>query len=126
MPWPEILNTWFKIDEPKLWATNISVEEINIQEMDHNLDIAYLEKEGTDEWNLTPRMLIKNFEKEFSHAKKVEKADIKYPIEIYNHKWKRIILDWVHRFTKIVRSGWKTIKVRKITDEIVQKTKRLN
>ena len=124
MPLPEILNIGFKTDEPKLWAIDIPIEEIDISEIDYNLDIFYLEKKGTDDWNLSPRMLIENFDKEIPHAKKTEKADLKYPIEIYKHKDKWIILDGVHRFTKAVRLGYKTIKVRKITEEIAQQTKR--
>ena len=85
---------------------------------------AYLEQDGTDDRNLTPRMLIKNFDKEISHAKKVMEVDLQYPIELYLHKGKRIILDGVHRFTKAVRSGHTTIKARKISEEIAQKTKR--
>ena len=69
-------------------------------------------------------MLINNFDKEISHAKQVEKADIKYPIEIYKHQEKWIILDGVHRFTKVVRLGYKTIKVRRVTEKIAQMTKR--
>ncbi|MBU2542929.1 hypothetical protein KJ785_05210 [Patescibacteria group bacterium] len=124
MSLPEILNIGFKVDEPKLWAVNIPIEEINISEIEYNLDIPYLEQEETDEWNLTPRMLIENFDKEISHAKQVEKVDLKYPIEIYKHQEKWIILDGVHRFVKAVRLGNKTIKVRKISKEIAQKTKR--
>ncbi len=124
MPLPDILNTGFKIDEPKLWAIDIPVEEIPISEIEYNLDIPYLEKEGTDDWNLTPRMLIKNFDKEFYHAKEVNKADLKHPIEIYLHKGEWIILDGIHRFTKAVRLGHKTIKVRRVSEEIAQMVKR--
>jgi hypothetical protein len=124
MPLPKILDTGFKTDEPKLWAVNVLVEEIAISEIDYNLDIPYLEQEGTDDWNLTPRMLIDNFDKEFFHAKKVNEADMKYPIEIYLHMDKWIILDGVHRFAKAVKLGHKTIKVRKISAEIAQSTKR--
>lgn len=70
MPLPDMLNTGFKINEPKLWAIDIPVEEIAISEIEYNLDILYLEKEGTNDWNLSPRMLIENFDKEFHHAKK--------------------------------------------------------
>jgi hypothetical protein len=124
MPFPDILDTGFKTDEPKLWAIDIPVEEINISEIDYNLDIPYLEKEGSDDWDLSPRLLIENFDTEFSHAQKVNEADLKYPIEIYFHKNKWIILDGVHRFTKAVRLGQKTIKVRKVSPEIAQLTKR--
>lgn len=123
---PEILNIGFKIDEPKLWAIDIPIEEIDISEINHNLDIPYLEKEGTDDWNLSPRMLIENFDKEVSHAKQVERADLKYPIEIYQHQGKWIILDGVHRFTKAIRLGHKTIKVRRVSEEIANKVKKTN
>ena len=124
MPLPKILDTAFKTDEPKLWAIDISVEEIVIAEIDYNLDIPYLEQEGTDDWNLTPRMLIENFDKEVTHAKRVNEVDLKFPIDIYLHQGKWIILDGVHRFTKAVRLGHKTIKVRKVSEEIAQMTKR--
>ena len=124
MPLPDILNTGFKTDSAKLWTVPIPAEEIPISEIEYNLDIPYLEQEGTDDWNLTPRMLIENFDKEFSHAKKVTEANLRHPIEIYFHKGKWIILDGVHRFTKAVRLGHKTIKVRKVSEEIAQATKR--
>ena len=124
MPLPEILDIGFKTDEPKLRKVNLPIEEISISEIEYNMDIAYLEQDGTDDRNLTPRMLIKNFDKEISHAKKVMEVDLQYPIELYLHKGKRIILDGVHRFTKAVRSGHTTIKARKISEEIAQKTKR--
>ncbi len=65
-----------------------------------------------------------NFEKEVSHAKRVTEADISHPIEIYYHQDQWIILDGVHRFTKIVQLGYKTIKVRKVSSEIAQLVKR--
>jgi len=124
MPLPEILDTGFKTDEPKLWAVDIPVEEIAISEIEYNLNIPYLEQEGTEDWNLTPRMLIENFDKESLHAKKVNEVDLNYPIDIYFHKNKWIILDGVHRFTKAIYLGLKTIKVRKVSEEIAQLTKR--
>lgn len=119
MPLPKILDIGFKINRKKLRKLDLPVEKILISELEHNLDIPYREKEGTDDRNLTPREFIKNIEKEFHHAEVIKKADISYPIEIFFHKWKRIILDWVHRFTKIVMLWHKTIKVRKIKPEII-------
>lgn len=124
MPLPDILNTWFIIDEAKLWEIELPIEEINISEIKYNLDIFYLEQEWTDDWNLSPRMLIDNFDKEIFHAEKVNKANLDYPIEIYFHKNKRIILDGVHRFTKTVLLWLKTIKVRKVPYNIIQRVKR--
>ncbi|PIT90379.1 MAG: hypothetical protein COU22_02530 [Candidatus Komeilibacteria bacterium CG10_big_fil_rev_8_21_14_0_10_41_13] len=124
MPLPDILNIGFKIDEPKLWQVDLPIEEITISELDHNLDIPYLEQEGTDDWNLTPRRLIDNLAKEVSHAQRVRGVDLKYPIEIYNNQGQWIILDGVHRFTKAVWLGQKTIKVRKVSKEVALRAKR--
>jgi len=121
---PSAIDLWFWIHEEILRKQDIPVEDIDISKLDHNLDICYLESLWTDDRNLSPKMLIKNFIYEKKHAKKVENADTIYPIEIYFFKWKRIILDGVHRYTKIYMSGVKTIKVRKITEEILPKIKK--
>ncbi len=125
MALPKILDIGFKIDDHRLWELDIPIEEINILDIDYNLDIPYLEKMGTDDWNLSPRMLIENFDKEQLHASRTRKVDLKYPIEIYKHQDKWIILDGVHRFTKAVLEGDKTIKVRKVTDEIIAKNREI-
>jgi len=124
MPLPKILDIGFKIDEPKLWNVDLPVEEILISEIEHNMDIPYLEQEGTNDWNLTPRMLVQNFDKEFHHAKQTDAADLQYPIELYFHLGKRIILDGVHRYVKALRQWEKTIKVRRVSDEIIQQVKK--
>lgn len=116
---PKEIDFGFRINnrEPDLWALDIPVEEIDIEELEHNLDIPYLEKEGTDDWNLSPRILIENFDNEHTHREKVEEADTSFPIEIYffNGSWK--ILDGIHRYTKVLMKNSKTIKVRRITKE---------
>jgi hypothetical protein len=123
---PPILDIGFHIDEPKLWARwDIPVEEIDIQDIMYNADIPYLEHEWTNDWNMTPEELIENFENESSHAEKVLQADLQYPIELYFFKWKWIILDGVHRFTKALRLKETTIRIRRISEEIAQKTKRI-
>jgi len=124
MALPDILNTGFKTDEPKLWATDILVEKIKISEIENNLDILYLEKEDTHDWNMSPRMLIDNFSREKFHAKKIDEVDLKFPLDIYFHKGQWIILDGVHRFTKAVLLGHDEILVRKVSEEIAQQTKR--
>lgn len=124
MSLPKILDTGFKIDEPKLWAIDIPVEEIPITDIEYNLDIPYLDKEGTDDWNLTPRMLIENLDQEPSHAKDIDATDLKYPIDLYFHDGKWIILDGVHRFAKAIILGHQTIKIRRVSENIVLRVKR--
>ena len=116
---PPEIDLWFWINEKVLRSINRPIEEIPIEELSHNLSIPYLESLWTDDWNLTPQMLIDNFELEIPHANTVRNADTKYPIEIYLFKNKRIILDGVHRFIKLVMNWAKTIQVRKVTEDIL-------
>jgi hypothetical protein len=118
---PQEINTGFKIEETLLWKENLPVEEIKISDIEYNLDIPYLEKKGTDDWNLSPRLLISTFDVETPHAKRVTKADLSFPIHIYLFKDKWIILDGVHRFTKAVMEGKTTIQVKKVSHEIALK-----
>lgn len=116
---PQEIDLGFKVYDEKLRDIDLLVEEINISEIIGNADICYLEKEGTDDWNLSPNELIKNFKIETTHAKRVEMVDLKYPICIYWFKGKWIILDGVHRFTKAIMKGEKTILVKKISPKLV-------
>lgn len=117
---PDIINTGFKVSEKQLHKLGLPTEEMPISELIANADIPYLEKEGTDDWNLSPNLLIRDFATEHSHASRVDKADLNYPIYIYKHYGQWIILDGVHRFTKALMLGKKTIGVKIITDKLIK------
>ena len=118
---PKVIDTGFKIPEPMLWALDLPIEEIDINEIANNLDIPYLEREGTDDWNLCIHELVENFDNEPYHAKQAMAADLSYPIELYYHHDQWIILDGVHRLTKAVREGRDTILVRRIPQSAVDR-----
>lgn len=114
---PKEIDFGFKIPSEELWALEIAPEEMLVSDLAHNLDIAYLDQEGTDDWNMTPHELLANPKRELAHMAKVNNADMSHPIEIYffDGSWK--ILDGVHRLCKAVREGHQTIQVRKVTQE---------
>lgn len=116
---PPAIDLWFRINEEVLRAQDIPVEEIDISELSHNLYIPYLESLWTDDRNLSPGQLVENFDHETKHAKKVRNADIKYPIEIYHFRNQWIILDGVHRYTRLIMDWAQKIKVRKVTEDIL-------
>lgn len=121
---PVSIDLGFKINFKKLWALDLSVEEIDLKSLSNNLDIPYLEREGTDDWNLTPRELVKNFGKEVTHARKVNRAKLSFPIDICYFKGQWIILDGVHRYTKALMAGEATIKVRRVPAVLLDDIKR--
>jgi len=120
---PKEIDLGFRIDEEKVMKLDLPAEEISISEIFYNADIPYLEKEGTDDWNLSPNELIKNFKNEPTHADWVDKVDLKFPIAIYKFRDKWIIIDGVHRFTKSLMFKNKTILVKKIPDELIETLK---
>ncbi len=119
MPKPEEINFDFIFEYSKIWKLDISDEEMPIEEFKQNLDIAYLEKEGTDDWNLTLQELISAPEKQPEHYKKIKNVQMKYPIEIYFFKGSWKILDGVHRYCRVIMEGKKTVRVRKVTKEMI-------
>ncbi len=116
---PKEIDFGFIHDDSKIWKLDIPSEEMLIAELESNLDIAYLDKEGTDDWNLTLRDLINSPETEPGHYEKIKNVQMKYPIKVYffGGSWK--ILDGVHRFCKAVMEDRETISVRKVTDEMI-------
>lgn len=121
---PKEIDLGFKIDEEKVKLLDLPAEEILISEIIANADIPYLEKEGTDDWNLSPNELIRNFENEPTHADWLQKVDLSFPIAIYNYKGKWIIIDGVHRFTKALMLKNEKILVKKVPDELIESLKK--
>ncbi len=121
MPKPKEIDFGFIHEDSKTWDLDISSEEMAIEKLESNLDIAYLDKEGTDDWNLTLRELINTPEKQPGHYQKIKNAEMKYPIKIYFFKGSWKILDGVHRLCKAVMEGKKTITVCKIPPEMIPK-----
>lgn len=118
---PAIIDTGFKIPEPMLWALDLPVEEIPISEIANNLEIPYLEREVTDDWNLCIRELLENFDNESHHAKQTMDADLSFPIELYFYKDQWIILDGVHRLARAILENRDTILVRRIPQNEIDK-----
>jgi hypothetical protein len=111
---PVEIDIGFRLNFHKLWALDVAVEEVETSELENNLDIPYLEKEGTDDWNLSIRELLSNQEKEITHATKMNKVDMSYPIDIYFFRGQWIIIDGVHRLARTINEGISTVMVRKI------------
>jgi len=119
MPRPDEIDFGFTHDDKKIWGLNIPTEEISIDELEHNLNIAYLDREGTDDWNLTLREFISDPEKQPGHYAVVKRVDMQFPIEIYFFKGSWKILDGTHRYCRAVMEGMKTIFVRIIPDHMI-------
>lgn len=104
----------FMWDSKKVWALNIPVEEMDMQDLIWHFDIPFWEAQDTDDYNLTPWEVMDDTEKHSTHYKKVQEADLKYPIDIMENKGRWLILDGLHRLVKAHMQGLKKVNVRKI------------
>jgi hypothetical protein len=110
-------------DTKKIRALNLPVIDFEIDKLIWNFDIPFWEKDETDDWNLTPWDVINKIDGSINHQKRVERADLKFPILLLNKKDRWLIIDGVHRLVKAFQAEHKTIKAKIISAEIVKKYK---
>jgi uncharacterized ParB-like nuclease family protein len=108
----------FLWDERKVWALDLPVEEMDINELAWHFDIPF-HWDGGKIYNLTSREIIKNPEKYKDEYERTMNADLLYPIDIMENKGRWVILDGLHRLMKASILGQKTVRVRKVPRELI-------
>jgi len=111
-------------DNFKLWALDVPIEEMDINEFLWILNIPFWEDEDGN-IVITPNEVINDLDKYPHHRDKIKNSDISYPIDIMKNKkdeWG--ILDGLHRLIKIYLKKESKIQVRKIPSEMIHLTAR--
>ena len=109
------------VDTVKLRQLELPIVEIETDKLIWHFDMPVWEKDGTDDWNLTPWEVIKKQPGSAGHLKRVEDADINHPIVVTNYKSRYVVLDGVHRLVKIYMRGDKKIKAKIIPTEYLSR-----
>lgn len=105
------------VDTSKLRDLPLSVTPMNIDDLIWCFELPVWEKDGTDDWNLTPREVIEKAEGTSEHVRKVEDASLDYPIVVIQNKDKWVILDGVHRLVKAYMLGHTQINAKVLDRE---------
>ncbi len=105
------------VDTSKLRDLPLPIEHKNIEDLIWCLDLPVWEKDGTDDWNLTPREVLDGAEGTSEHKRKIEECRLEHPIVIIMNMGKWVILDGIHRLAKAYAQGLKTIDVKVLTKE---------
>lgn len=108
------VNIAFKKDDRKIWALDLPVTELSIDELLWHFDYPWWEKEGTDDWNLTPQELIDDPKQEPTHYQQIQRADLAHPLQVMRHKGRWLLLDGMHRLVKAYLNGDSVVSVRKV------------
>ncbi len=111
-------------DNQKLWALQVPVEEMSINELLWILEVPFWEDE-TGNIVITPREVMENQDQYPYHRDKIREADTSYPIDIMqNKKGEWLTLDGLHRLVKLVLEHKTRVRVRKIPRELIHLTAR--
>lgn len=95
----------------------LPVVDIDIEKLIWHFDMLVWEKDGMDDWNCTPREVINKEPGTLTHQTRVEKSDTSHPIIVTEYKSRYVILDGVHRLTKVCMNGGKTMRAKIIPSE---------
>lgn len=109
------------VDTVKLRQLELPVVEIEMDKLIWHFDMPVWEKDGTDDWNLTPWEVIKKQPGSAGHLKRVEDADANYPVVVTNYKGRYVVLDGVHRLVRVYMRGDKKIKAKIIPTEYLSR-----
>ena len=98
------------VDTTKLRELLLPVVDIDIKKLTWHFDMPVWEKDGTDDWNLTPWEVIEKGEGSIGHQKRIENVDISFPLIVTKYNSRYVILDGVHRLVKAYTHGDKQVK----------------
>ena len=103
----------FSWDEKKVWELDISVEEMNIDELTWHFDIPFWStKNGF--YDLEPTKVINFPENHREEYERIINSDLNYPLDIMRWKSRWVLLDGLHRLVKSSIKGLVVVRVRKI------------
>lgn len=105
------------VNTVKLRELPLQIVIIPIEQLIWHFDMPVWEKDGTDDWNLTPWEVIKKKEGSAIHQRRVQEADASYPIIAAEYKSRLVVLDGVHRLVKAYENGQKTIRAKIIPEK---------
>ena len=107
-------------DTVKLRELDTPIVDFEIEKLLWNFDLPLWEKDGTDDWNLTPREVINKIPESTTHQQRVVKSDLQFPILLTQKNGKYLVIDGVHRLVKAFEAGHKTIKAKIFTTEQIK------
>lgn len=104
-------------EEEKIWALELSVEEMNISELLWLFDAPFWENDFEERYMITPWDVINGKENVSKEIEAMEKADLSFPIDIFQNHGKWIVLDGLHRLAKAYKNGDTKVQVRIVPRE---------
>ena len=85
------------VDTVKLRELPLPIVDVPLEKLIWHFDMPVWGKDGTNDWDLTPREVIQRKDDTTVHQKRTENADTSFPIIVTEYKSRLVILDGIHR-----------------------------
>lgn len=109
----------FDWDDRKVWALELPVEEMGIEELDWHFDIPFLWTKPKGYYDLKPNEVFDNPKKYRAEYERALAADLTHPIDIMQWRDRWVILDGLHRLMRASIQGVTRLKVRKVPQSAI-------
>ncbi len=115
----------FNWENQKVWRLSADAEESPIAEHLWHLDYPFWSsRPPLPLFDLRPNHVLADSTLHPGHFKRIESADLRYPIDTLFHRKKWIILDGMHRLARYALEGHGKIWVRKHQPSIIPSIRR--
>ena len=122
---PELIDWYFPFnwDVEELWQLEGELETKEVVNLEWHLDQPFWSSESGKGmlFDLNPREVLINPHKYPFQRRRIYEADIAYPIYMTTYLDREIIIDGIHRLAKAVETKLKTISVKFINENSIQK-----
>ncbi len=117
---PEIAAVWvpFDWDNAKLWALDLPAAPLPVTEVAWMLDLPCWRR-GAEWFVVRPREVLDHPDLHPEHRDRIERADLRWPIDITRNRDRWHVLDGLHRLARIVRAGGAVVQARVLPPELV-------
>ena len=119
----EIAEVYFDFDwdKRKVWALDIGSAPLDRTSLDWHLELPFFSSRPPEPlFDLTPRRVIDDPTTHVVHARRIERADLAFPLDGMEHGGRLCIMDGIHRLAKAVMEGRGRISVRLIPRSAVR------
>lgn len=113
---------WYSIDweVADLWALDLPVRNVPIAVLLWHLDVPVWPDPAGRPYRVTPREVIAWPEQHITEYRRTIAADSTFPIEVIERGGRLMILDGIHRLTKLWSGGAKQIPIRLVPPKAVR------
>ena len=119
---PIIRRYWYSIDweVTDLWTLDLPVRTLPIDRLLWHLDVPVWPDAEGNPYCVTPREVMSDPVLHEGEHKRVMVADTSFPLEVIDREGRLMILDGIHRLTRLWSDGAGTVDIRLVPPDAVR------